>query len=96
MQTRWSDYIMTLQWLYDYHTAANDTTTQNLLLDTMKMLQSTGDDWIGVFQPQNFPKVPTEQAGNNPFGVLTWHGVNMAEGLKAGASAYRYTSNATR
>lgn len=96
MQTRWEDYIITLEWLYDNHIASNDTASQQLLLETMQLVQSTGDDWIGVFQEEHFPKVPAEKAGTSPFGVLTWHGVNMAEGLKAGAAAYRYTSNATR
>ena len=96
MQTRWEDYVMTLEWLYEYHIPANDTANQQLLLETMELVQQNGDDWIGVFQEQYFPKVATELAGNAPFGVLTWHGVNMAEGLKAGAAAYRYTGNATR
>jgi hypothetical protein len=94
-QTRWEDYVITLQWLYDYHVATNDTATQLLLISTMQLLRSTGSNWFGVFLPANFPKVPTEQAGNNPFGVLTWHGVNMAEGLKAGAAAWRWTGNAS-
>ena len=94
-QTRWEDYVITLQWLYDYHTAANDTTTQALLVDTMQRLRQTGSNWFGVFEPANFPKLPTEQLGASPFGVLTWHGVNMAEGLKAGAAAYRLTGNAS-
>lgn len=96
MQTRWADYLMTLEWLYEYHTAPNDTATQQLLIETMQLIQSTGDNWIEVFQEQYFPKLPTEQLGPGPFGVLTWHGVNVAEGLKAGAAAYRYTNNATR
>ncbi len=29
----------------------------------------------------------------NPFPVLTWHGVNMAEGLKALPATYRFTHN---
>jgi len=87
--------VITLQWLYDYHTAANDTTTQALLVDTMQRLRQTGSNWFGVFEPANFPKLPTEQLGASPFGVLTWHGVNMAEGLKAGAAAYRLTGNAS-
>jgi hypothetical protein len=96
MQTRWADYVMTLEWLYEFHTAASDTASQNLLLETMQLIQDNGNDWIGVFQEAHFPKIPTEQIGASPFGVLTWHGVNIAEGLKAGASAYRHTKNATR
>jgi hypothetical protein len=96
MQTRWEDYVMTLEWLYEFHTQSNDTTSQQLLLETMQLIQDNGDDWIGVFQEENFPKIATEQLGGAPFGVLTWHGVNMAEGLKAGAAAYRHTNNSTR
>jgi hypothetical protein len=30
----------------------------------------------------------------NPFGLeLSWHGVNIAEGLKSFATAYRFTQN---
>lgn len=41
---------------------------------------------------QYFPKTAVENL-TNPFPVLTWHGVNMAEGLKALPSTYRFTHN---
>lgn len=87
-QTRWADFIMTLEWMYDNNYNPNKT----LLLETMELLQSTGDDWFGVFQKEYFPTIAVDNI-TSPFGVLTWHGVNMAEGLKAPASAYRYTHN---
>lgn len=41
---------------------------------------------------QYFPTVAVDHL-ENPFPVLTWHGVNMAEGLKALPSTYRFTHN---
>ena len=41
---------------------------------------------------QYFPQTAVEHL-ENPFPVLTWHGVNMAEGLKALPSTYRFTHN---
>ena len=34
-ETRWEDFVVTLQWLYDYHPSGNEA----LLIDTMKMLK---------------------------------------------------------
>ncbi|KAF8591854.1 hypothetical protein K439DRAFT_1536444 [Ramaria rubella] len=87
-QTRWEDFVMTLQWLYDNNASPNQT----LLTETMSLLRSTGDDWIGVFQKQYFPTIAVDNI-TSPFGVLTWHGVNMAEGLKAPAAAWRLSHN---
>ncbi|KAH9940880.1 uncharacterized protein BXZ73DRAFT_98712 [Epithele typhae] len=83
MQTRWEDFVMALQWLYDFHPNGNE----DLLIDTMKMLKYTGDPWEDYF-----PTGPVENL-ENPFPDLTWHGVNMAEGLKALPSTYRFTHN---
>lgn len=86
--TRWEDFVITLQWLYDFYPDGNE----DLLLDTMKMLKYTGDPWEDVFKEEYFPKIAVENL-TNPFPVLTWHGVNMAEGLKALPSTYRFTHN---
>ncbi|KAF5351455.1 hypothetical protein D9757_012065 [Collybiopsis confluens] len=90
-QTRWEDFVMTLQWLYDFHPNNN----QALLLDTMEQLKYTGVPWELVFESQYFPTTATENL-RNPLGyVLSWHGVNMAEGLKALPATYRFTHNQT-
>jgi hypothetical protein len=88
MQTRWEDYVITLQWLFDKHPNGN----QALLIDTMQQLKYTGVPWEKVFSEQYFPTAAVEHT-QNPFPVLTWHGVNMAEGLKALPSTYRFTKN---
>ncbi|CDO69653.1 hypothetical protein BN946_scf184851.g41 [Trametes cinnabarina] len=91
-RTRWEDFVMTLQWatdrLYDFYPEGKE----DLLIDTMKMLKYTGDPWEDVFKEEYFPQGPVENLPN-PFPVLTWHGVNMAEGLKALPSTYRFTHN---
>ncbi|TFY77273.1 hypothetical protein EWM64_g6740 [Hericium alpestre] len=87
-ETRWEDFVITLQWLYDLH----PNSQEDLLIDTMKMLKWTGDPWESVFDEQYFPTGPVEDL-ENPFPVLTWHGVNMAEGLKALPATYRFTHN---
>ncbi|PPQ92505.1 hypothetical protein CVT25_010338 [Psilocybe cyanescens] len=72
-QTRWEDFVIVLQWLYDNYPNGKE----DLLIDTMEQLKYTGVPWE-----------------KNPFNLpLTWHGVNMAEGLKALPSTYRFTHN---
>ncbi|THH05337.1 hypothetical protein EW145_g4867 [Phellinidium pouzarii] len=87
-QTRWEDFVISLQWLYDFHPNGNE----DLLIETMKLLKYTGDPWEDK-RRQYFPTSPVENL-QNPFNLpLTWHGVNMAEGLKALPSTYRFTHN---
>ncbi|KAJ6573828.1 hypothetical protein DFH09DRAFT_915549 [Mycena vulgaris] len=89
--TRWEDFVITLQWLYDNH--PNGTASQALLVDTMERLKWTGVPWEKVFSKQFFPTTAVENTPN-PFNLaLTWHGVNMAEGLKALPATYRFTHN---
>ncbi|KAJ7151720.1 hypothetical protein C8R46DRAFT_1229251 [Mycena filopes] len=89
--TRWEDFVITLQWLYDNH--PNGTASQALLVDTMERLKFTGVPWEKVFSKQFFPTTAVEHTPN-PFNLpLTWHGVNMAEGLKALPATYRFTHN---
>ncbi|KAF8153213.1 hypothetical protein B0H34DRAFT_800441 [Crassisporium funariophilum] len=88
-ETRWEDFVMVLQWLYDNHPDGQEA----VLLDTMKQLKWTGVPWEKVFSAQYFPKTAVENTPN-PFNLpLTWHGVNMAEGLKALPATYRFTHN---
>ncbi|KIY73670.1 hypothetical protein CYLTODRAFT_416702 [Cylindrobasidium torrendii FP15055 ss-10] len=89
--TRWEDFVMTLQWLYDYHPNGNE----ELLLDTMKWMKWTGDPWEQIWQEEIFPTTEVDNIENPTGYVLTWHGVNMAEGLKALPATYRFTSNQT-
>ncbi|KAI0794110.1 hypothetical protein C8Q74DRAFT_1194135 [Fomes fomentarius] len=87
-RTRWEDFVIVLQWLYDFHPDGQE----DVLIDTMKMLKWSGDPWEDVFNEKYFPTVAVDHL-ENPFPVLTWHGVNMAEGLKALPSTYRFTHN---
>ncbi|KAK7453926.1 hypothetical protein VKT23_011439 [Stygiomarasmius scandens] len=87
--TRWEDFVLVLQWLHDYHPQGQ----QELLVDTMVRLKWTGVPWEKVFSEEYFPTGPVENL-TNPFGMeLSWHGVNMAEGLKALPATYRFTHN---
>ncbi|THU97653.1 hypothetical protein K435DRAFT_857427 [Dendrothele bispora CBS 962.96] len=88
-RVRWPDFIMVLQWLYDFHPNGKE----DLLLDTMKQLKFTGAPWEDVFSTELFPKGATDNMRNPTGFVLTWHGVNMAEGLKALPATYRFTHN---
>ncbi|KAG7095929.1 hypothetical protein E1B28_006612 [Marasmius oreades] len=88
-ETRWEDFVVTLQWLHDKHPRGQE----DLLVDTMRRLKWSGTPWEKVFSRDLFPKGPVEQIPN-PFGKdLYWHGVNMAEGLKALPATYRFTLN---
>ncbi|SJL16344.1 uncharacterized protein ARMOST_19865 [Armillaria ostoyae] len=83
-QTRWEDFVIVLQWLHDYHPRGQE----DLLVDTMVRLK-----WSGVPWEKYFPTVAVETL-ENPLGLeLSWHGVNMAEGMKALPSTYRFTHN---
>lgn len=89
--TRWEDFVVSLQWLYDNHPNGNE----DILIDTMKRLKWTGVPWEKVFSEQYFPKTAVEHTPN-PFNLpLTWHGVNVAEGLKALPTTFRFTHNQT-
>ncbi|KAE9385764.1 hypothetical protein BT96DRAFT_1026488, partial [Gymnopus androsaceus JB14] len=89
--TRWEDFVIVLQWLHDFHPRGEE----ELLVDTMKRLKWSGVPWERVFSEEFFPTGPVENL-TNPFGMeLSWHGVNMAEGLKALPATYRFTHNQT-
>ncbi|KAF9029687.1 hypothetical protein BDZ89DRAFT_1065159 [Hymenopellis radicata] len=68
--TRWEDFVIALQWLYDNHPNGQE----ELLVDTMIRLKWTGAPWEKIFAEE-------------------WHGVNMAEGMKALPATYRFTHN---
>ncbi|KAK0186298.1 hypothetical protein F5146DRAFT_1065341 [Armillaria mellea] len=88
-QTRWEDFIIVLQWIHDYHPRGQE----DLLVDTMVRLKWSGVPWEKVFSEEYFPTIAVETL-ENPFGLeLSWHGVNMAEGMKALPSTYRFTHN---
>ncbi|KAJ7935218.1 hypothetical protein B0H13DRAFT_1700191 [Mycena leptocephala] len=86
--TRWEDFVYVLQWLYDNYPNGKEA----LLLDTMHKSKLSGIPWELVFSEKFFPKVEAEKL-ENPFPELSWHGVNMAEGLKALPATYRFTHN---
>ncbi|KAI0028293.1 hypothetical protein K488DRAFT_58962 [Vararia minispora EC-137] len=89
-RTRWEDFVIMLQWMYDNNYSPGNET---LLIDTMHQLKYTGDPWELVFEQQYFPTGPVENTPN-PFNLpLTWHGVNLAEGMKALPATYRFTHN---
>ncbi|KAJ7270086.1 hypothetical protein B0H12DRAFT_824168 [Mycena haematopus] len=86
--TRWEDFVYTLQWLYDNHPNGQE----DLLIETMHLSKLSGIPWELVFSEEFFPKVEVEKL-ENPFPELSWHGVNVAEGLKALPVTYRFTHN---
>ncbi|KAK7062692.1 hypothetical protein VNI00_000180 [Paramarasmius palmivorus] len=77
--------------LYDNHPNGQE----DLLIDTMVRLKWSGAPWERVFSEELFPRGPVEGLPN-PFGKeLYWHGVNLAEGLKALPATYRFTHNSS-
>lgn len=92
-KVRYPDMLISLQWLYEYYPAEN----QLVLLETMYLLDSSGFNWSSFWTEDNFlfadldtiqPPI-TDQSPLFPF----THGVNAAQGLKAGAAIYRFTAN---
>jgi hypothetical protein len=63
-----------------------------VFLPSVRNAQLLAFDVYLTYTPQNFPTTAVDHL-SAPFGYLTWHGVNMAEGLKAGPAAYRFTHN---
>ncbi|KAL1692247.1 hypothetical protein GGG16DRAFT_51912 [Schizophyllum commune] len=87
--TRWEDFVMVLEWLYDYHPEGQE----ELLLDTIVRLRASGVPWEEVYKEENFPKIEVDNLENPTGYVLSWHGVNFAEGMKALPAMYRVTAN---
>ncbi|KAL0570021.1 hypothetical protein V5O48_011940 [Marasmius crinis-equi] len=88
-QTRWADFVMSLEWLYDFHPNGKE----DLLIDTMKQVKYAGVPWEIVFTTENFPTTAVDDLENPTGYVLSWHGVNLAEGIKALPAAWRFTHN---
>ncbi|KAK7053027.1 hypothetical protein VNI00_004348 [Paramarasmius palmivorus] len=88
-QTRWADFVMSLEWLYDNHPNGKE----DLLIDTMKQVKYAGVPWEEVFTTKNFPTIAVDTLQNPTGYVLSWHGVNLAEGIKALPAAWRFTHN---
>ncbi|PIL24884.1 hypothetical protein GSI_12771 [Ganoderma sinense ZZ0214-1] len=87
-KARWMEFVITLQWLYDFYPNGREEE----LLNMMKTLKATGDSWEAIFAPENFPTTATEGM-NSPISSIAWHGVNVAEALKAFPASYRFTKN---
>lgn len=83
--TRWQDYSMALQWLYDYHPNGKE----ELLIDTMQRIKNVSTNWRDVLSEAKFPTSSVSEFR------IYWHGVNLAEGLKGSATTYRFTHDAT-
>ncbi|CAE6403525.1 unnamed protein product [Rhizoctonia solani] len=83
--TRWQDYSMALQWLHDYHPNGKE----ELLVDTMERIKAVSTNWRDVMSEAKFPTSSVSQF------KIYWHGVNLAEGLKASGTTYRFTHDAT-
>ncbi|KAH9474823.1 hypothetical protein JR316_0013289 [Psilocybe cubensis] len=88
-ESRWEDFVIVLQWLYDNHPNGQE----DLLIDTMQQLRATGIPWEKVFSPQYFPTTPVENIPNPLNLPIAWHGVNVAEALKALPAAFRFSHN---
>lgn len=92
-RARYPDMLISLQWLYENYPEGNE----EVLLETMYLLQSRSYDWSGywtvgsfIFADLDTVQPPVE--GPSPLFPFT-HGVNAAQGLKAGATIYRFTAN---
>ncbi|CAE6395242.1 unnamed protein product [Rhizoctonia solani] len=83
--TRWQDYAMALQWLHDYHPNGKE----ELLVDTMQRIKAVSTNWRDVMSEAKFPTSSVSEFR------IYWHGVNLAEGLKASGATYRFTHDET-
>ena len=92
-RVRFPDMLITLQWLYEAYPLGNQT----MILDTMSLLVSRGLDWSSYWTEDNFIFVDLDTVRDDINGDSQRfpfvHGVNAAQGLKAGATIYRFTGN---
>lgn len=92
-RVRYPDMIISLQWLSENYPLRNQT----VLFETMSLLQSRGYNWSSYWTEENFLFVdldtiqPSIEGESSQFPYV--HGVNAAQGLKAGATIYRYTGH---
>ena len=92
-RVRYQDMLISLQWLYEHHPMGN----QEILLGIMYLLKSRGYDWLNYWTERNFifadlDTVQPPITDKSPLFPFT-HGVNAAQGLKTGATIYRFTAN---
>ena len=91
-RVRFPDMLISLQWLYENYPLGEQT----MLLDTMSLLESRGFDWSSYWTESNFIFVDLDTLqpieGDSPQFEQV-HAVNAAQGLKAGATIYRFTRN---
>ncbi|KAG8721789.1 hypothetical protein FRC09_007378 [Ceratobasidium sp. 395] len=87
--TRWQDFVLALQWLHEWHIdqARGSPEVLKLLYDTMVRMKAVSTDWRSVFSEELFPKQAVTEW------KIYWHGVNLAEGLKAMAVGCRFTKD---
>jgi hypothetical protein len=98
--SRWQDFALVVQWynmvlsllswglnsrhrLYDSHPSGHE----DMLLETLTLLQSTGIDWASVFASDTFPVDTIQDGPIDP----RHHGVNVAQALKAAAINWRFS-----
>ena len=91
-KVRYPDMLMTLQWLYETYPEGN----QQTLLETMYLLRQRGLEWSawwtdGTFIFEDLDTVQPPITDQSPEYAFT-HGVNAAQGLKAGAAIFRFTA----
>lgn len=92
-RVRFPDMLISLQWLYENYPRGNQT----MMLGTMSLLESRGFDWPSYWTEDNFIFVDLDTiqdpiTGDSPRFPFV-HAVNAAQGLKAGATIYRFTGN---
>ena len=92
-QVRYQDMLISLQWLFENYPEGNE----QILIDTMYLLQTRGLDWSSWWTNETFIFADLDNV-QPPITDLSpefafVHGVNAAQGLKAGAAIYRFTAN---
>ena len=94
-KVRYSDMLVTLQWLYERHPEGNEY----ILLQTMWLLKFTCFDWPGYWTESSFIFADLDTI-QPPIEADDWrfrhsHSVNVGQGLSTGAALYRFTKNAS-
>lgn len=92
-RVRYQAMLISLQWLYEHYPGGKE----QILLETMHLLLSRGLSWSDwwtngtfIFADLDTVKPPiADRSSAFPF----THGVNAAQGLKAGAVIYRFTKD---
>ncbi|ORX39179.1 putative exported protein [Kockovaella imperatae] len=92
-QLRVYDTILGIQWLLEHQPSGDD----DMLWETMWLLEHLNPlKWEDWYKAKGYPRSLDDPEKELPHDVMSLHGVNVGQGLKAPAVSYRNRANPSR